>query len=56
MQKRAMRDNTNSKWNVHTAPIFKNLRALILCNLNKFQSGRFMLKVNNSHLSSNFIC
>ena len=55
MQKRAMRVITNSKWNVHTAPILKNLRVLILCNINKFQTGCFMFKVSKSLLSSNSI-
>ena len=54
MQKRAMRFITNSKWNVHT-PIFKNLHVLTLCNINKFQTGCFMFKVNNSLLPSNSI-
>ena len=51
MQKRAMRVIINSKWNVHAAPIFKNFRVLTLCNINKFQTGCFMFKVNNSLLS-----
>ena len=55
MQKRAMRVVTNSKWNVHAAPIFKNLRVLTLWDINKFQTGCFMFKVNNSLLPSNSI-
>ena len=53
MQERATRVITNSKWNVHTAPISKDFRVLTLCNINKFQIGRFMFKVNNSLLPSN---
>ena len=45
----------NSKWNGQTAYIFNNLRVLTLCNINKFQTGCFMCKVNNSLLPSNSI-
>ena len=55
MEKRAMRVITNSKWNVRTAPIFRNLRVLTLCDIKKFQTGCFMFKVNNSLLPSNSI-
>ena len=55
MQKRAMRVITNSKWNVHTAPIFKHLGILTLCNINKCQTGCFMYKVKNNLLPSNSI-
>ena len=53
MQKLAMRIITDSKWNAHTGPILKNLRILTLCNINTFQTGYFMFKVNNSLLPSN---
>ena len=55
MQKRAMHVITNSKWNAHTASIFKNIRVLSLCNINKYQTGCFIYKVNNSLLPSNCI-
>ena len=51
-----MRVITNSKRNAHTVPILKNLRVLTLCNINKFQAGCFMFKVNNSLIPSNSIC
>ena len=50
-----MRDIRSSKWNAQTASIFNNLRVLTLCNINKFQTGCFMFKVNNSLLQSNSI-
>ena len=50
-----MRVITNSKWNAQTAPILNNLRILTLCNINKFQTGCFMFKVNNSLLPSDSI-
>ena len=40
---------------MHTAPTFKNLHVLTLYNINKFQTGCFMFKVNNSLLPSNSI-
>ena len=45
----------NVMCNVQTANIFKNLRVLTLCNINKFQTGCFTFKVNNSLLPSNSI-
>ena len=55
MQKRAVRVITNSKLNAQTAPIFKNLRVLTLCNINKFQTECLMFEVNNSLMPSNSI-
>ena len=50
-----MRVITNSKWNAQTASIFNILRVLALCNINKFKTGCFMFKVNNSLITSNSI-
>ena len=55
MLKRTMRVITNFKWNAHTTPIFKNLCVLTLYNINKFHTGYFMFKVNNTLLQSTSI-
>ena len=41
-QKKALRIITNSSWRSHTAPLFKNLNILPLCNINDLQVASFI--------------
>jgi len=54
-QKRAIRVISNSRWNAHTAPLFKNLKILTILELNKLQIACFMYRVNRNLVPSFFV-
>ena len=54
MQKRAIRIVSNSRWDAHTAPLFKKLHILTIFELNKLQIACFMYRINNNMLPSFF--
>jgi hypothetical protein len=54
VQKKAIRIITNSKWDTHTSPLFKNLKVLKLYDLNSLQIGCFVYKVMHNLLPHSF--
>jgi hypothetical protein len=54
LQKKALRIITYSKWNSHSAPIFKLIRVLNVYDINKIQMGCFVYKFFNGLLPSLF--
>ena len=54
-QKKAIRIITNSKWNVHTNPLLRDLQLLSIFNLNKFQTCCFMYKIYYGLLPTAFL-
>lgn len=55
IQKRALRLITNSKWNAHTDPLFRQCKMLTIYKLNQLQVGCFMYKVYKRSLPQYFI-
>ena len=61
LQKRALRIITNSKYNAHTEPLFKNLNVLKLPDIYKSSVLKFYFKYENNTIpdffkQTNFIC
>ena len=55
IQKRALRLITNSKWNAHTDPLFRQCKMLTIYKLNQLQVGCFMYEVYKRSLPQYFI-
>ena len=54
LQKRALRIVSNSTYDAHTGPIFKELKLLKFHDIHSFQLGIFMFSFKNSTLPSKF--
>ena len=50
IQKKAIQIITNSQYNAHTAPIFKQLKLLKLKDIYTLNVGKFMFKVTNNQV------
>ena len=57
IQKRAIRLITNSEWNAHTAPLFRDMNILTIYQLNLLHVASFMykVKVHNNLLPQYFV-
>lgn len=55
LQKRALRAISNSKYNAHTEPLFKNLKLLKLADIFNLQQIKFYHKFLNGNLPTYFI-
>ena len=55
IQKRAIRLITNSEWNAHTAPLFRDMNILTIYQLNLLHVASFMYKVHNNLLPQYFV-
>lgn len=54
LQKRAIRIINKSEVDAHTTPIFRNMKLLKFCDINKLQVGQFMFKYKNNLLPQSF--
>ena len=53
-QKKVIRIIANTKWNAHTAHLFRDFQLLSIFNLNKLQTCCFMYKISNCLLQTVF--
>ena len=54
LQKNAIRIITSSRWNTHTAPLFREKCILKICDINVVQVATFMFRYVNNLLPSSF--
>ena len=53
-QKKIVRSVTNSSWDAHSAPLFRNLELLSIYDVNTLQIGTFVFQFFNNLLPSSF--
>ena len=54
LQKKFVRSVTNSSWDAHSAPLFRNLELLSIYDVNTLQIGTFVFQFFNNLLPSSF--